>query len=47
MVYLCLDRSKQTEALFMVQDEIIAVLEQRLTDCPEEILAELAEHLVR
>lgn len=41
------NRSKQTEALFMVQDEIIAVLEQRLTDCPEEILAELAEHLVR
>lgn len=41
------NRSKQTEAPFMAQEEIEAVLEQRVTDCPEEILSELAEHLVR
>lgn len=41
------NRSKQTEAPFMAQEEIAAVLEQRVTDCPEEILSELAEHLVR
>lgn len=41
------NRSKQTEAPFMTQEEIAAVLEQRVTDCPEEILSELAEHLVR
>uniref|UniRef100_A0A8C4GM62 E3 UFM1-protein ligase 1 n=1 Tax=Dicentrarchus labrax TaxID=13489 RepID=A0A8C4GM62_DICLA len=38
---------KQTEALFMAQKEIAAVLEERVTDCPEEILSELAEHLLR
>uniref|UniRef100_A0A673B4U8 E3 UFM1-protein ligase 1 n=1 Tax=Sphaeramia orbicularis TaxID=375764 RepID=A0A673B4U8_9TELE len=38
---------KQAEAPFMTQEEITAVLEQRVTDCPEEILSELAEHLVR
>lgn len=41
------NRSKQTEALFMAQEEIVAVLEEKLSDCPEEILSELAEHLVR
>ncbi|XP_051265853.1 E3 UFM1-protein ligase 1 [Dicentrarchus labrax] len=41
------NRSKQTEALFMAQKEIAAVLEERVTDCPEEILSELAEHLLR
>ncbi|XP_029983810.1 E3 UFM1-protein ligase 1 [Sphaeramia orbicularis] len=41
------NRSKQAEAPFMTQEEITAVLEQRVTDCPEEILSELAEHLVR
>ncbi|XP_073348908.1 E3 UFM1-protein ligase 1 [Pagrus major] len=41
------NRSKQTAALFMTQEEIVAVLEERLSDCPEEILSELAEHLVR
>lgn len=41
------NRSKQTAALFMAQEEIVAVLEERLSDCPEEILSELAEHLVR
>lgn len=41
------NRSKQTEAPFMAQEEIEAVLEERVSDCPEEILSELAEHLVR
>lgn len=41
------NRSKQTAALFMAQEEIVAVLEERVSDCPEEILSELAEHLVR
>ncbi|XP_028997277.1 E3 UFM1-protein ligase 1 [Betta splendens] len=40
-------RSKQTEAPFMAQEEIVAVLQQRVSDCPEEIFSELAEHLVR
>lgn len=41
------NRSKQTEAPFMAQEEIEAVLGERVSDCPEEILSELAEHLVR
>lgn len=41
------NRSKQTAAHFMAQEEIVAVLEERLSDCPEEILSELADHLVR
>ncbi|XP_074542069.1 E3 UFM1-protein ligase 1 [Halichoeres trimaculatus] len=41
------NRSKQTAAPFMAQEEIEAVLEERVSDCPEEILSELAEHLVR
>ncbi|XP_044024738.1 E3 UFM1-protein ligase 1 [Siniperca chuatsi] len=41
------NRGKQTAAPFMAQEEIVAVLEERLSDCPEEILSELAEHLVR
>uniref|UniRef100_A0A7N6ALB5 E3 UFM1-protein ligase 1 n=1 Tax=Anabas testudineus TaxID=64144 RepID=A0A7N6ALB5_ANATE len=41
------NRSKQTEAPFMTQEEIVAVLEERVSDCPEEILSDLAEHLVR
>ncbi|XP_029903398.1 E3 UFM1-protein ligase 1 [Myripristis murdjan] len=41
------NRSKQTEVPFMAQEEIVAVLEERVSDCPEEILSELAEHLVR
>lgn len=41
------NRSKQTAAPFMAQEDIVAVLEERVSDCPEEILSELAEHLVR
>ena len=47
MCYLCQDRSRQTEAPFMAPEEIVAVLEQRVSDCPEEILSELAGNLVR
>ncbi|XP_053301605.1 E3 UFM1-protein ligase 1 isoform X2 [Pleuronectes platessa] len=41
------NRSRQTEAPFMAPEEIVAVLEQRVSDCPEEILSELAGNLVR
>ncbi|KAK5853384.1 hypothetical protein PBY51_007172 [Eleginops maclovinus] len=41
------NRSKQTAAPFMAQEEIVTVLEERVSDCPEEILCELAEQLVR
>lgn len=41
------NRSKQSAAPFMAQEEVVAVLEERVSDCPEEILSELAEHLVR
>ncbi|KAF7649689.1 hypothetical protein LDENG_00137600 [Lucifuga dentata] len=41
------NRSKQSEVSFMAQEEIAAILEQRVSDCPEEVLSELAEHLVR
>ncbi len=47
LFYLRQDRSKLTAAPFMAQEEIEAVLEGRVSDCPEEILSELAEHLVR
>lgn len=40
-------RGKQAEASFMSREEIEAVLEERVSDCPEEILSELAEDLVR
>uniref|UniRef100_A0A3Q2YRS6 E3 UFM1-protein ligase 1 n=1 Tax=Hippocampus comes TaxID=109280 RepID=A0A3Q2YRS6_HIPCM len=40
-------RSKKEEAPFMTQEEIEAVLEDRVSDCPHEVLSELAEHLVR
>lgn len=45
--YVCQDRNKQTEAPFMAQEEVEAVLQKRVGDCPEEILSELAGHLVR
>uniref|UniRef100_A0A3Q0T887 E3 UFM1-protein ligase 1 n=1 Tax=Amphilophus citrinellus TaxID=61819 RepID=A0A3Q0T887_AMPCI len=38
---------RQTETPFMAQEVIVAVLEERVNDCPEEVLSELAEHLVR
>ncbi|KAK6297301.1 hypothetical protein J4Q44_G00318840 [Coregonus suidteri] len=41
------NRNKPTEVPFMALEEIAAVLEGRVCDCPEEILSELAEHLVR
>lgn len=47
MLYLFQGRGKQAEATFMSREEIEAVLEERLSECPEEILSELAEDLVR
>lgn len=41
------NRNKQTEVPFMAVEEIVAVLEERVCDCPEDILSELAEHLIR
>ncbi|CAG5950453.1 unnamed protein product [Menidia menidia] len=41
------NRGKPTETPFMAHEEIVAVLEERVSDCPEEILSELAEHLER
>ncbi|KAM6954655.1 E3 UFM1-protein ligase 1 [Aplochiton taeniatus] len=41
------NRNKQTEVPFMAQEEIIAVLEERMSECPEEIVFELAEQLMR
>lgn len=43
----CEDRGKQPETLFMSQEDLVSVLRERVSDCPEEILCELAEHLVR
>uniref|UniRef100_A0A3Q2W3T0 E3 UFM1-protein ligase 1 n=1 Tax=Haplochromis burtoni TaxID=8153 RepID=A0A3Q2W3T0_HAPBU len=40
-------QSMSTETPFMAQEAIVAVLEERVSDCPEEILSELAEQLVR
>ncbi|XP_007542773.1 E3 UFM1-protein ligase 1 [Poecilia formosa] len=40
-------RNRPAEAPFMAQEEIAAILEDRLNDCPEDILSELAELLVR
>ena len=45
--YSFADRNKPTEVPFMSLEEIAAVLEGQVCDCPEEILSELAEHLVR
>lgn len=41
------NRSRQSEVPFMAVEEIVGVLEQRVSDCPEEVLSELAEQLVR
>lgn len=41
------NRNKQTEVPFMAVEEIVGVLEERVCDCPEDILSELAEHLIR
>ncbi|XP_061756366.1 E3 UFM1-protein ligase 1 isoform X1 [Nerophis ophidion] len=39
--------SKKQQPSLMTQEEIQAVLEERVTDCPKEICSELAELLVR
>lgn len=40
-------RNKQAEVPFMSPEEVTAVLEKHVCDCPEEMLSELAEHLMR
>lgn len=40
-------RNKQLEFPFMSQEEIQDVLKTHMQDCPEELIAELAEHLIR
>ncbi|XP_061626558.1 E3 UFM1-protein ligase 1 [Phyllopteryx taeniolatus] len=40
-------RYKKEEASFMTREEIVAVLEDKVNDCPQEIFSELAEHLER
>lgn len=47
MFHFCQDRNKNTAATFLAQEDIIAVLEERLRDWPEEILSDLAEVLER
>ncbi|XP_033859220.3 E3 UFM1-protein ligase 1-like [Acipenser ruthenus] len=41
------NRSKQQEVPFMTQGDIEEVLQKHVQDCPEEMLSELAEHLIR
>ncbi|KAJ8356034.1 hypothetical protein SKAU_G00188280 [Synaphobranchus kaupii] len=41
------NRNKQTEVPFMSPEEVTAVLEKHVCDCPEDMLSELAEHLMR
>ncbi|XP_060676908.1 E3 UFM1-protein ligase 1 [Hemiscyllium ocellatum] len=38
---------KQKEVIFMAQEEIEDILRSHLQDCPEEMICELAEHLIR
>uniref|UniRef100_A0A663LQS6 E3 UFM1-protein ligase 1 n=1 Tax=Athene cunicularia TaxID=194338 RepID=A0A663LQS6_ATHCN len=40
-------RNKQPEFSFMSQEEIQDVLKTHMQDCPEELITELAEHLMR
>jgi len=40
-------RNKQTEFPFMSPEEIQDVLKTHMQDCPEELVTELAEHLIR
>lgn len=40
-------RNKHLEIPFMSQEEIQDVLRSHIQDCPEELITELAEHLIR
>lgn len=40
-------RNKHLEMLFMSQEEIQDVLRNHIQDCPEELIIELTEHLIR
>ncbi|XP_006626223.2 E3 UFM1-protein ligase 1 [Lepisosteus oculatus] len=41
------NRNKQQEVKFMSQEEIEGVLQKHICDCPEDMISELAEHLIR
>ncbi|KAJ8275053.1 hypothetical protein COCON_G00096780 [Conger conger] len=41
------NRNKQTEVPFLSLEEVTAVLEKHVCDCPEDMPTELAEHLMR
>ncbi|XP_020639413.3 E3 UFM1-protein ligase 1 [Pogona vitticeps] len=41
------NRSKHHEIPFMTQEEIEDVLRKHVKDCPEELITELADHLIR
>lgn len=41
------DRSKQLEIPFLSQEDIEDVLRKHIRDCPEELIMELADHLMR
>ncbi|XP_036405513.1 E3 UFM1-protein ligase 1 [Megalops cyprinoides] len=41
------NRNKQTEVPFMSLEELVSVLEKHVVDCPEEMVSELAEQLIR
>uniref|UniRef100_A0A8C9SDB9 E3 UFM1-protein ligase 1 n=1 Tax=Scleropages formosus TaxID=113540 RepID=A0A8C9SDB9_SCLFO len=41
------NRNKQAEVVFMSLDEVAAVLEEHVCDCPDEMITELAEQLMR
>ncbi|XP_060093344.1 E3 UFM1-protein ligase 1 [Heteronotia binoei] len=41
------NRSKHMETLFMSHEEIEDVLRKHIRDCPEDLILELADHLVR
>lgn len=40
-------RNKQLEFPFLSQEEIQDVLKTHMQDCPDELITELAEHLIR
>uniref|UniRef100_A0A3B3QXE1 E3 UFM1-protein ligase 1 n=1 Tax=Paramormyrops kingsleyae TaxID=1676925 RepID=A0A3B3QXE1_9TELE len=40
-------RNKQAEVPFMSHEQVEAVLQEQVCDCPEEMISELAEHILR
>lgn len=41
------DKSKHLEIPFLSPEEIEDVLRKHVRDCPEELITELADHLIR